>query len=86
MYYVWFLLVCLQDMTDRKDNLSVYQTRIFPPHFNVVIEDTVWNLKPVSVSFFSVLMYLTVTVDVDRNRCLEFRPKPKLHRLNGTKN
>jgi len=35
-------------MTDRRDNLSIYQTRLFPPHFKVIIEDTVWNLKPVS--------------------------------------
>jgi len=35
-------------MTDRKDNIVIYQTRLVPPHFRVVIEDTVWNLKPVS--------------------------------------
>jgi len=45
-----FMNICLcylLDMTERKDNLAIFQTRLFPPHFKVVIEDTVWNLKPV---------------------------------------
>jgi len=45
---------CLPDMTERRDNLLVYQTRMYPPHFKVVIEDTVWNLKPVSQFHFAL--------------------------------
>lgn len=42
---VWMFDV---DLVDRKDNLCIYQTRINSPHFKVVIEDTVWNVKEVS--------------------------------------
>lgn len=38
---------CILDLKDRKDHLLLYEVRIHPPHYNIVIDDTVWIVKPV---------------------------------------
>jgi len=37
------------DLTEKKDSLCIYQARINPPHFKVIIDENIRNLKPVGI-------------------------------------
>ena len=47
---------------EKTDNLCIYQTKINPPHFKVLIGDDVWNLPKVSallIAGFSLFINYT---------------------------
>jgi hypothetical protein len=46
-------------VVNTKDNLAIYMTCIYPPHFRVVIEGTVWNVKQGRHNLFhTILLFL----------------------------
>ena len=42
------MYICFVTDLKKKDNLCIYQSKMNPPHFKVVLEDDVWNLSRVS--------------------------------------
>jgi len=47
------------DLVDKKENMAIFMTRLYPPHFKVVVEGTVGNVKPGRHNLFhAILLFL----------------------------
>ncbi len=59
-----FMFNLLTDLK-KKDNLLLYQTKMNPPHFKVILEDDTWDIQKVSdsTSYLSSRQFAVIGMD-----------------------